>query len=350
VTAAFNFIEAEVTQITDLGERTELYPPVDEGLMIVSNVEGATSLNGRWHSEDGVYIPAYSNDAATTGADIVSIPTVPVTQDMIIDKVQLQVQDAGGTASILGANNAADIKIYAYNPLWIGEKITLLNYTDPNSIYRHGGTISQSVINSKIYQTFTVSNPRFVPSGWMLAVETPQDYSLDLNIANISGQFATAPLKIDPGFFGEGIGNVAAIEFNAPEGDNLLDNGYLTGIADGEIPDWPDDDTLNDQIYVFNSRVTINPTSEDISAIKQYIELDEGTKYALRINYQGSEILFGAQGNNSQGFFARTTSTPTEEKYFYMTFTAQEEEYDIIIGFPRPYGYYFIDGIDLWEV
>lgn len=347
-TLDFTFSEETITSVTDNIGSVEFEPEVNSGLLLFTDVGGMTSLNGYWHSADGITVPAIANAEYTTGGEIIVIPTVDVKQDTIIDQVQLQVEDGGATASILGANTAASIEVYAYNPGWPGEKITLLNYTNPNSIYKHLGTISQSVINSKIYQTFTISDPKFVPSGWMIAAETPQSYSLDLSVVNISGRYASAPLVLDPGFFDERVINRPAVNSSAPNGVEILTNETLDGVVDNEeVPDWADDSTLDGQLYEVDDKLVVRPTSEAIAVLTQAVTLTEGSDYVLQINCKGSEIVFGLQGPT--GFFAKTTRT-TEEEYFHMTFTATSDEYTVIIGFPRPNGFYIVDSIQLWEV
>lgn len=333
ITVEPDYITETITSATGLGPVVIEPAYTDPTLFKITDVEGMTSLNGYWHSPSADTIETIANGAYTSGGEYQAIQIEEVTRDLITTDVFLQLTDTG-TASLYGASNTAGMKVYAYNPMWPGERITLIDYQNPNSIYEQGGSINSITLNSVLYQTYSVPVKKFIPQGWFIAFEQAADFGLTTHVVKVKGTAGTTPLVLD----GQDLSNTLLTPI-IYTGTNLLTNGDFADWTDDEPDDWTVSNAIAHEQEGYASF-----QANGFASLSQDVTLTEGSTYVLQITCRGSSMYLS---NIIQtGATSRSIDFQTESHRFLATTT----NYTITVFFPRAYNFYDIESIELIEV
>jgi hypothetical protein len=317
--------------------------PYDNNLIFLDDLGGSTHLNGYWHVTDGVTLDAVTGAAYTSGGTARDIATSQVLNDMIVSRVQLQITDTG-TQSLYGTSTSAGVNIFAYNPEWPGERITLINYESPNSVYEKRGTIESVVLNSILYQTFNIDKPVFIPKGWFIAADCPISYAFTEHKLRIEGTYGTAPLILDNYQYTPITHIPTPINHS---GTNLLLNAEFEDWTASRPDDW--DSTALDTFEIAdNSGLTIRTQDYVSQAITQTVAVTAGNTYALQITNSGSTLFVGAI--DGEDFKAFETSRRILSNTESITFVAATSSVTIAILPKYAYCYYDISEIELIEI
>lgn len=333
------FDSENLTNLTGAGPVT-VAPAAEDGpvLIHITGATGMTSANSYWHSEDGETINAIPNAAYIEDGTINVIVVEPNGRDIITSQVQLQIADTG-TASLYGTSNTAGMHVYAYNPMWPGERITLINYLNPNSIYEEGGTINSVVLNSILYQTYSVPVVKFIPSGWYIATEAAAEFSLSEHTVVIKAYGGTAPLILD----GNDISNTLLTPI-IYTGTNILENGEFDDWTDGEPDDWDYVGGVTNEQADGDDNYVSFLAQDAPAALAQNATLTVGQTYVFQITCRGPKLYL------SNGEFVGATDRSVSFNTFSHRFVATTENQTMLVYSSAPYNTYDVSNVSLIAV